>query len=134
MAGPRYCILSPGKTLAALIISSPCQEVAELVTDDSKFLEQSGTCLMYACQHGRTDVVLMLLSKGADLNYLNDAPFRAAAFGGHTKPAKMLLEKGADVHSKNDNALICAAQEGHCETVRFLLQCGAHSHTPLNIP
>jgi hypothetical protein len=128
LVGPSYCITNPGKTLTALLNGSFCHEVAENVQLDSHFFEQSGTCLQVACINGQTDVVLLLLRMGANLNYLNDAPFRAAAFGGHTQLVTLLLEKGADIHSEHDNALISAAQEGHIETVRALLDRGAYLH------
>jgi Ankyrin repeats (3 copies) len=48
-----------------------------------------------------------------------------AARSGHTNVVALLLDRGADVHSEDDQALYNAACNGHQETVAVLLQRGA---------
>lgn len=87
--------------------------------------------LQYAVFHGHTDMVRMLLSRGADTGSTeedDDAPIFLAARQGHLEAARLLVEYGADVCAVDDRyatPLHEAASRGHADLVRFLLKKGA---------
>ena len=54
---------------------------------------------------GRTDIALVLIEKGADLNIQNksgDTPLHWASWKGHRDIAFALIENGADLHIQNN--------------------------------
>jgi serine/threonine-protein phosphatase 6 regulatory ankyrin repeat subunit B len=64
------------------------------------------TTLMEASTAGRTEIVQMLLEKGADLDVKDDngkTALMEASTSGRTEIVQMLLEKGADLDVKDDN-------------------------------
>lgn len=66
----------------------------------------------------------MLLAKGADVK----RALIFAAWKGHTEIVVILLAKGADVNAKDKyggTALMVAAAEGYTEIIRLLKQAGA---------
>ena len=92
------------------------------------------TALQAAVEGGHTDIVGMLLQKGAHVNAKpaeddGRTALQAAAEGGHMDIVGMLLQKGADVNAKpaeNDGrtALQAAVEGGHTDIVGMLLQKG----------
>lgn len=91
------------------------------------------TALVWAAGKGNTEIVKLLLSKGADVNAKDKAVYggtalMAAANRGHTEIVKLLLSKGADVNAKDEaggTALMAAAGNGNTEIVNLLLSKGA---------
>ena len=82
--------------------------------------------LYVATQGGRNPaLVALLLDRGADLHYLNDAPLRNAAGRGCAQTVRLLLDRGALVHSANKRALRRAQEAGHAAVVALLLERGA---------
>ena len=61
----------------------------------------------------------------ADINANYDEALREAAVHGHTEIVKLLLDRGADIHALCDQALLFAAYVGHTDTVKLLLRRGA---------
>ena len=95
---------------------------------------QSGagvTALMAAARKGHTEIVELLLSKGADLHLQNDeqgTALIAAARNGQFKTVDLLLTKGADINGQNAKqgfALNTAARNAYNRTVELLLAKGA---------
>ena len=89
------------------------------------------TPLWYASRNGKSDIVELLLKKGAALDGKNDhgqtALWQAAA-GGHKDVVELLVRKGAHIDAKNcfgETPLWQAAKEGHKEVVELLVKRGA---------
>ena len=93
------------------------------------------TALMAASGNGHTEVVKLLLNKGADVNIKGSKASATAllyaSIGGHEEIIKLLLNKGADVNAQltqksgGMNALMWASTAAHYETVKLLLDNGA---------
>ncbi|KAJ7351361.1 ankyrin repeat-containing domain protein [Mycena albidolilacea] len=87
--------------------------------------------IIVASYYGHTEVVCILLDKGADVNAAGGeygSSLQAAAQGGHTEVVCILLDKGADVNiagGRYGSSLQAAAQGGHTEVVRILFDKGA---------
>ena len=103
-------------------------EAAEYLLGDI----QTFSPLIRAAERGRTEVVKLLLEKGADVNVkqigTGATALIMASQGGHTEVVKLLLEKGADVNAKDNNgitALLIASSKGRTEVVKLLLGKGA---------
>ena len=84
-----------------------------------------GNALCVASKEGHTEIVRLLLEKGADPNALC-----AASHRGHTEIVKILLEKGAEPNAldhgwEHGSALYCASGRGYDAIVRLLLDAGA---------
>ena len=98
------------------------------VREDSGVFVRGLTALMMASANGHTEIVKLLLGKGAEVNVKNTddgvtALFMASA-NGHTEIVKLLLDKGADVNVKNIygiTALFMASAHGHTEVAKLLL-------------
>jgi len=96
------------------------------------FRGRRGTPLDLACRKGSTEVVKLLLARGAQLNPDNKrtpALFWAAG-DGHKDCVEILLAHGAEINAKSplrggSTALHAAAWCGHEEVVRLLLKRGA---------
>ncbi|MFH1642606.1 MAG: ankyrin repeat domain-containing protein [Nanoarchaeota archaeon] len=88
------------------------------------------TALIEAAWAGRTEIVEILLSKGADIeaaSYGRTALY-FAAMRGQTKTIEVLLAKGADVNAKDvggNTPLLPAAMGGYTKAVEMLLAKGA---------
>jgi ankyrin repeat protein len=99
------------------------------------------TGLYLASMYGHTEIVKLLLDKGADANlpkqafeghtdgeYDGHTALYVACKRGHTEVVKLLLAKGADVNAKDYNgnyALLVASQGDKPEIVKLLLDKGA---------
>jgi len=72
---------------------------------------------MRAAGTGHTEIVRLLIDKGADVNLLDkngETALMGAAGAGHTEIVKVLIDKKANVDTKNNNgvtALIKAAEK-----------------------
>ncbi|EDU43191.1 ankyrin repeat domain containing protein [Pyrenophora tritici-repentis Pt-1C-BFP] len=87
--------------------------------------------LQAASERGHTEIVKLLLDKGADVNAqggLHGNALQAASERGHAEVVKLLLDNGADVNAQGGdygNALQAASERGHKEVVELLLDNGA---------
>ncbi|KAJ6470172.1 ankyrin repeat-containing domain protein, partial [Mycena vulgaris] len=110
---------------------------ANLVYTTKSLLEQaplpqySKNEIIVASYYGHTEIVGILLEKGADVNAAGGyygSSLQAAAAQGHTEIVGILLEKGADVNAaggKYGSSLQAAATRGYTEIVGILLEKGA---------
>lgn len=83
-----------------------------------------------AVENGHVEVVIFLISKGADVNKANDfkdTPLHLACSRGHLDVVKVLLASGADKNSLNRTGtpLYMAAHFGHEKIVKCLIEAGA---------
>ncbi|KAJ7482175.1 ankyrin repeat-containing domain protein [Mycena galericulata] len=101
----------------------------DLVTDE-------GTPLAITSRRGYTDIVLLLLQKGANINVpigRHGSALGAATWGGNVEIVQLLLEKGVDVNlpgGRHGSALGAAAWSGEMEIVHLLLENGADVNLP----
>ena len=64
------------------------------------------SAMSWSALYGRTEVVQLLIEKGADVNLKNGdgaTPLHSAAFLGRVDVAKLLLENGADIKTHNND-------------------------------
>ena len=94
--------------------------------------------LGYAIDSNLTEIVKLLLDKGADVNVKLGpwewTPLHWAAKRGYTDIAELMLTKGADINAKNKykwlfyeyghTPLYYAIRKGHYETAAFLRRHG----------
>jgi serine/threonine-protein phosphatase 6 regulatory ankyrin repeat subunit B len=87
--------------------------------------------LVFAATHGHTEVVQLLLAKGANVNAKDETGYTAlinASAYGHKEVVQLMLGKGADVNAKANNgtsALSIASQHGDNEIKELLIKAGA---------
>jgi ankyrin repeat protein len=99
--------------------------------DNTGTLRGGVTPLYWAAELGYTEVLQVLISKGADFNArggLYGNALQAASREGHEKVVQLLLDNGADINVQNGhygNALQAASDGGHEKVVQLLLDKGA---------
>ncbi|XP_055884167.1 ankyrin repeat, SAM and basic leucine zipper domain-containing protein 1-like [Biomphalaria glabrata] len=94
------------------------------------------TALMYAANYAQPDVVQLLITKGANVNYHFDffTPLMAACSASEsekeenvTKCVQLLIEAGADINVQDRlhiTSLMLASREGHAKVVDILIKHG----------
>jgi ankyrin repeat protein len=93
--------------------------------------ERSATALIYAAENARTEIVKLLLRRGADPQIKTAAgrTFLHAAVGGHAlEIVQIAIDSGLDVNSKSDDGLTplhVAAWSRSLGMVRLLIERGA---------
>ncbi|KAJ7019611.1 ankyrin repeat-containing domain protein [Mycena alexandri] len=107
-------------------------DTAKFLLDQAPFQPDSEHPeIIVASYYGHTEIVGILLEKGADVNAaggFNGNSLQAAAAQGHIEIVGILLEKGANVHAAGGlygSSLQAAAAQGHTEIVCILLENGA---------
>jgi len=95
---------------------------------------EGSTAIMPAVHRNRADIVGLLISKGAKVNYAIETgykftPLQLACQLGHVEIVKCLLDAGARVNvtaTDGSTPLISAAFKGHHDVVQMLLDKGAN--------
>ena len=99
---PLIAVLSNVSTLRTAL-SEPCANIEDRNPGHKK------TALHRASQSGRTAIVELLLSKGADIharNFYGETPLHGAVWGGNLEVVKLLVEAGSDLDARgNDGKL-----------------------------
>ncbi|WP_319803449.1 ankyrin repeat domain-containing protein [Wolbachia endosymbiont (group B) of Aporia crataegi] len=112
--------------------------------------EYGYTLLHYAAKNNNSDLVDLLLTKGADINAKDNSgntPLHLATLNGKLQVVKKLLEKGADINAKDNSgntplhlATFMATLNGELQVLEKLLDMGAdinaknnRGSTPLHI-
>ncbi|SRR6266480_4072142 len=99
--------------------------------DPNSKTNDGSTALVYASEHGDSEITTRLLAAGADPNLGRrggETPLLLAAHAGNYELVKTLVGGGADVHtSRKDGftALMAGANSGNVDVVRLLLARGA---------
>ena len=100
---------------------------------------QGGTPLIAAAQNGHTDVCILLLAHGSNVNEMEpetkDTVLHNAAGGGHESLVEVLLAWGANIDAQDHTGMTplhAACQEGHLACVITLLKTGARVSSPCN--
>jgi hypothetical protein len=88
--------------------------------------------LFIAAESGQTEVVCMLLERGADINaaaYDGQTPFFAACYQGQLEMAQLLHGRGADITQADQDGTFpvhAAACAGHLHIIQFLSKIGVN--------
>lgn len=90
--------------------------------------------LSWACEHGHSGIVDILISRGAsdrEVERRGHTLLMLASKNGHAEIAKLLIEHGANVHRffGQNTAISLASANGHLQTMEVLLKNGAISNT-----
>ena len=115
--------------------SGDLEKVTALLAADPSLVnandEHGTTPLFKAASEGHSEVVKLLLDKGASVDAKADTgvtPLLLASQNGHLEVVKLLLGKGAAIDTKAKNgaySLFLAAEDGHLDVVELLLDKGA---------
>jgi hypothetical protein len=118
----------PGDELRRAASAGDLAKVKELLdkgVDVNAANHYGGTALAFACDKGHTEVVRLLLERGANANakdtFYNLTPIGWAAQKGHRDIVRLLLEKGA---AADDQTLMMGLFGGQPETLKVLLEKG----------
>jgi hypothetical protein len=118
----------PGDELRRAASAGDLAKVKELLdkrVDINAANRYGGTALAFACDKGHTEVVRLLLERGANPNtkdtFYNFTPIGWAAQKGHGEILRLLLDKGAVA---DDQTLMMALFGGHPESLKALLEKG----------
>lgn len=118
----------PGDALRRAASAGDLVKVKELLAagvDVNAANAYGGTALAFASDKGRTEVVNLLLERGATVNvkdrFYNATPLTWAVTHGHAEIVRALLAKGAEGESE---ALMSAAGEGYSGVVKVILERG----------
>ena len=122
-----------GQNALYLALREPSLKVAKLLIDTPKIdLDAKNAVdespLMMAALKGHTELVQLLINKGADINKTGWTPLHYAASFGHLQIMQMLLDAHAYLDAESPNGstpLMMAAQYGTPSAVKLLLEAGA---------
>ena len=105
-------------------------QLVKLLLENTANPKTRDAALPFAAERGHTEIVIALIEKGVDVNYVKPDGLTAlmyAAENGHTETVIALIEKGANVNYARSErtALTMAAESGRTETVIALIEKGA---------
>lgn len=116
-----------------LAVREPSLKVAELLaawpgTQTEQRNDKDESVLMLAALKGHTNLVKILVDKGAQVNKSGWTPLHYAASGGHVDIITHLLAHQAHIDAESPNGttpLMMAAMYGSPQAVKVLIQAGA---------
>ena len=121
LAAIHWAASSGNLEIAEYLLSGDVNESANL-TRNNNF-----SPLHAAAMFGLTDIVKLLITKGANVNVQTEpqkyAPIHSASFGGHLDTIKVLVNNGADLNLKNyrdERAIDTARRQNQTETINYL--------------
>ncbi|HMV77153.1 MAG TPA: ankyrin repeat domain-containing protein [Leptospiraceae bacterium] len=126
-----------GRTALHYAAEKGFKEIAELLLENQvnsgiKMATGLNLPVHLAAYNGQTDIIKLLVSKGADIHAVNgrtETPLFLAAQNGHMETVKFLHSKGADLNQKNisqETPIIIAAYNDHDETVKYIAENGGN--------
>jgi ankyrin repeat protein len=121
------CLGLPGAASWLLTSFDTVQEQIDTFVSDF----DCGPPILEATANGHTDVIRLLLEKGANINnkgYKDQNSLFVASENGQEKAVQMLIEAGACVNDDDENGVTpiqIASQEGHRGVVEMLVKAGA---------
>jgi len=112
------------------------EEIIELLRSHGAKEEAPTISLHQAARDGDLEQVKSLISRGADINAMDDrlagTPLHLAAYYAHHDVVEFLISKGADVNARNKwnrTAINEAVDKGHIEIAELLRKHGAKAET-----
>jgi len=102
--------------------------VISLVSQGTDIHANEDIAVRWASLYGHLDVVKYLVSQGANVCAYNDDAVRWASANGHLDVVRYLVFQGVNIHAENDEAVRWASYFGHLDVVRYLLSQGANIH------
>jgi ankyrin repeat protein len=140
-ADVNYAVPSSKDAATALQAALDTSDFKEAHMSIVKYLLQNGAHvkdrnkegrfpLLFAADHGRTEVARLLIEHGADVNdvdHKGNFSLLSAACKGYSGFVALLSEKGANMKMAlvdGQTPLMCAVKEGHVDTVKVLLERG----------
>jgi ankyrin repeat protein len=131
-AGPVPAVIRGGQALKGLSFNSDTWRSVFCYTDPS--CANSSEYLQSACNlhQYQVSIIHMLLKRGADVNYNNGAPLKAAMWWYRAHSAALLLLHGAHVEESQVEWLhrMAAEEEGGAQLARALEVRGIHLKPP----
>ena len=136
-ASPEIVDYLTNAALFAAAKEGAIEEVVRLLARDGINIEARDdndnglTALMLAARWGKTEVVKLLLDRGADIETKDNngqTALMLATQSGNTEIVELLLDRDANIEAKNyhgNTALMLAAGRGNTEIVKLLLDRGA---------
>jgi len=123
--------LSPNPSPASPLMTPPVYPMS--IEVDAQTEGNHDTALTLACAGGHTELVTLLLARGAAKEHRDKkgfTPLIHAATAGHTAVVEILIDHGVDIEAQSertkDTALSLACSGGRYEVVELLLQRGAN--------
>lgn len=77
-----------------------------------------------SAQLGYREIFFYFISRGLDIRYQNDLPFRTACSHGHLALAQACLDHGAEVNALNGDALVRSIYRDRLESIKWLFEKG----------
>ncbi len=123
--------LSPNPSPGSPLLTPPVYQMS--IEVDAQTEANHDTALTLACAGGHTELVTLLLSRGANIEHRDKkgfTPLIHAATSGHLAACETLIEHGADLEAQSertkDTALSLACSGGRHEIVELLLRHNAN--------
>ena len=105
--------------------SGDLEVVMYLVSQGANVTDDNNYAVQVASMNGHLEVIKYLVSQGADVTDDNNYAVQVASMNGHLEVIKYLVSQGADVKVKDNYGVQVASENGHLEVVKYLVSQGA---------